>query len=219
MRSRLACTVAQTVRDQNSDAPFVTGGGIHARITVPPRADSGGVAFEQRMLGFCIDKWPWFVQSRAAAACLHNRARASVFLPLAERDFDSLRPTGAELRLQAATQLADYLGGPGSVDRRSHRGFVVQSRHIADAHGCDGEHGTRNGRNPGRPLPAAYATLRRACGLVRRHLPEFGRHSARIVWRGVSPGSICPRRSRRLWQRHSRQAAPNLHLRARAVRS
>ena len=56
-------------------------------------------------------------------------------LPLAEKRRLRLLAANrrAELRLRPLDNAHDYLGGPGPVDRCSHRGFVIQSRHIADA--------------------------------------------------------------------------------------
>jgi hypothetical protein len=84
---------AEAVRHEEGDA--AVGGG-------PIRG--GGVALEQRVLGFGVERGGGLVEHEQQRVIAHEAACQRELLPLTERDLDPAGPRGAELGLQPRGQ-------------------------------------------------------------------------------------------------------------------
>ena len=97
----------------------------------PAAARRRGVALEQRVFGLRVQRGGRLVEDQQQRLVAHEAARQRELLPLAERQLDSARPRRTELRVEARRQTGDDVAGAGAIDRRDHRGLVVQPGDVA----------------------------------------------------------------------------------------
>ena len=110
----------EPVRHQDGDAPAA----VSAAVT---RACRGGVALEECVLGFGVERGRRLVEYQEQGGVTHETARERQLLPLAERYLDAVRPRRPQLGVEAGHQTRDHVGSARPVDGRRHRGPVIQA--------------------------------------------------------------------------------------------
>ncbi len=108
-----------------------------------------GVALEQRVLGFGVQRRGRLIEDQQQRLVAHEATGQRELLPLSERQLDSARPRRTELRVEARRQAVDDIGCAGAIDGRGTRRLVVERGQVAQPDRLPAR-GTRSGRNPER---------------------------------------------------------------------
>ena len=85
------------------------------------------------MFGLRVQGRGGFVEHQQQRFVAHEAARQRELLPLAEAHLHALRPSGAELRLQAVRQRFHHVLGAGTFHRCGNGGRFVHARRVAQA--------------------------------------------------------------------------------------
>ena len=120
------------------------------RIVMRPSrvlARRGGVALEQRVLGFGVERGGRFVEHQQQRPLAHEAARQRELLPLPERQLDAVRPRRPELRVESRPAARSMTSSAPA--RPTARRTAASSSSAARRRGrrCAAR-GTRSGRNP-----------------------------------------------------------------------
>ena len=95
----------------------------------------GGVALEQRVLGFGVERGGRLVEHQHKRLVAHEAARQRQLLPLAERQSTPSGQVGPSCVSRPARQPRDHVVGAGAVDGGDDGRLVVEARHVAEADG------------------------------------------------------------------------------------